>query len=74
MRCADGKQGKLECASNNGVDCLWGKFTKQKNMALLSEQVISTKPLQVDCPGWQSSDGTDTCDRLGCKPGNTLFL
>jgi len=62
-RCAG--VNKIECASNDGRNCLWGSVGSKSAYSALSG-VRARNPLVMDCPGWKGNDGSDSCDKLGC--------
>jgi len=60
-----GGPNKIQCASRDGVNCMWGQFPKHMNYDQVPG-VDSNLPHETNCPAWTPRDGTDPCKHLGC--------
>jgi len=68
VRC--GAQNKIQCASDDGKDCAWGRYQGQEAYHPVGGVDADTLFIESDCPGWNKD--TDACKKLGCYGLNAI--
>lgn len=64
IRCAS--NGEIECASDDGVNCLWGKYGNNYQAYQRMKDVQASQSVSIPCPGWKPKDGSNPCQSLKC--------
>jgi len=64
VRC--GPPMTITCASDDGVTCQFGVYGQELPAFSPMPQVNASKPVKLDCPGWDLKGDTDACEAMDC--------